>query len=106
MYILPSCSSCTPTKLLPPYPTSGIAKLSDAKSRFLSTVERLEEQDPTTYKLLESIILTFIFSGDPKVLALGWECAIDNYRCATPNWIYEEMLSDPDNPVNWQGYQQ
>lgn len=106
MNILQSCSSCAPTKLLPPYPTSDKAKLADAKSELEATIESLEkhEKNPTVYKLLENIIWYYVYSGAPKILDLGWKCALDNYRCATPNWLYEETLIDPDNPTNWQGY--
>lgn len=107
MNILPPCSSCAP-KLLPSYPTSDKAKLAEALSGLLATIEILEkhEKEPTIYKLLENIIWTYLYSGEPKILDLGWECAIDRYGCATQNRVYEETLIDPKNPVNWQGYQQ
>lgn len=105
MNILQSCSNCE-LKLLPPYPTSEQAKLANASSELRATIEILEkhEKNPTIYRLLANIIWYYIYSGEPKILDLGWGCALDRYRCATQNRVYEETLSDPDNPVNWQGY--
>lgn len=108
MNILQPCPTPEPLKALSPYPTSRGAKLSEAKAALLSTINALEEfeHSPTTYKLLENIIFTFLCSGDEKILNLGWECAIDNYSCRTQNWAYGQTQGDEDNPRNWEGYQE
>lgn len=106
MNILSPCSQ--EQKLLPPYPTSEQAKLANAASELRASVEILEkhEKNPTIYRLLANVIWYYVYSGEPKILDLGWECAQDRYGCATQNRVDEETLSDPHNPVNWQGYQQ
>lgn len=87
---------------LPPFPTSGRAKLSCAIEYLLSENAVGEEE----LKLLTAIVESIIWSEEchHAFIKTGFDAALELYDIGTMNASLEQTEFDPENPRNWKTY--
>lgn len=87
---------------LPPFPTSGRAKLQSAIEYLLSEDGIGEEE----LKLLAAIAESIIWSEEchHAFIKTGFEAALELYNYSTMNASVEQIENDHENPRNWKTY--
>ena len=82
-----------------------------AKKQLLATIEWLQNDGAATETnllLLTAIVESILWSEESytKFLQCGFDAAIELFDIASINWDFEEAMSSPHNPRNWDEYKQ
>ncbi|WP_341531403.1 hypothetical protein WKK05_37465 (plasmid) [Nostoc sp. UHCC 0302] len=77
-----------------------------AKQRLLATIEWLDDEDATSttnLRLLTAIVESILWSEESynRFLQCGFDAAIELFDNSSQNWDFEQVISSPDNPRNW-----
>lgn len=84
---------------------------ASAKQQLLSTIDWLDKEGAATetnLKLLTAIVESILCSEESytRFLQCGFDAAIEFFDTNSQNWDFEESMSSPDNPRNWDKYKQ
>ncbi len=84
---------------------------ASAKKQLLSTIEWLDKEGAATetnLKLLTAIVESILCSEESytRFLQCGFDAAIEFFDTNSQNWDFEESMSSPYNPRNWDKYKQ
>jgi hypothetical protein len=92
-----------PIAALPP------STAASAKQQLLTTIEWLQSEGAATetnLKLLTAIVESILWSEESytRFLQCGFDAAIELFDISSQNWDFEESISSPHNPRNWDKY--
>ncbi|MBE8992545.1 hypothetical protein [Nostoc sp. LEGE 12450] len=84
---------------------------ASAKKQLLETIEWLYKEGAATetnLKLLTAIVESILCSEESyaRFLQCGFDAAIEFFDTNSQNWEFEESISSPYNPRNWDKYKQ
>ncbi|MHC5771851.1 MAG: hypothetical protein ACYTXI_41300 [Nostoc sp.] len=84
---------------------------ASAKQQLIETIEWLHKEGAATetnLKLLTAIVESILWSEESytRFLQCGFDAAIELFDISYQNWEFEESMSSPHNPRNWDEYKQ
>lgn len=84
---------------------------ASAKQQLIETIEWLHKEGAATetnLKLLTAIVESILCSEESytRFLQCGFDAAIEFFDINSQNWEFEESISSPHNPRNWDKYKQ
>jgi phage/plasmid-associated DNA primase len=92
-------------------PIAALPESTDvsAKEQLIATIEWLQKEgaaSETNLKLLTAIVESILWSEESytRFLQCGFDAAIELFDISSQNWEFEESMSSPHNPRNWDEY--
>ncbi|MHC5771184.1 MAG: hypothetical protein ACYTXI_37605 [Nostoc sp.] len=84
---------------------------ASAKQQLIATIEWLHKEGAATetnLKLVTAIVESILCSEESytRFLQCSFDAAIEFFDTNSQNWEFEESISSPHNPRNWDEYKQ